>query len=108
MINNQLQTQLRIDIADTFFKRVRGLMFKKELVGEGLHIEPCNSIHMCFMKFPIDVVMLDKNKEVVFIKADVKPWRIIPPVKEAYSTLELPVGSIQKYKIDKGQRLNFM
>ena len=36
----------------TFGSRFKGLLGRKGLVeGGGLHISPCNSIHMFFMKF---------------------------------------------------------
>ena len=51
-----------VEIADNFFRRFCGLMGKKNLPARhGLLISPCNSIHMCFMKFPIDAVFLDAH-----------------------------------------------
>ena len=53
---------LKIKIANNFFKRFLGLMGKKKLPGgEGLLIAPCKSIHMCFMRFSIDAIFIDKN-----------------------------------------------
>lgn len=87
----------------TFQKRLRGLMFRLEPIQyEGIWLEPCNSIHMFFMFFSIDVVFLNKRKEIVAVKEDVKPWTMIFPIKNAHSTIELPVGTIEKYNLKVG------
>lgn len=94
-------------IANTFFKRFKGLMGKKTLdKGDGLYIYKCNSIHMFFMRFPIDVIFLDKNKAIVHLIENFKPWRLTLPVKFAMDTLELPAGTIKKYNISLGDTIN--
>ncbi len=94
-------------IADTFSKRFKGLMGKKTLEeGKGLYITKCNSIHMFFMKFPIDVIFLDKNKTIVHLLQNFKPWKIQFPIKRAADTLELPAGTIKKYNINLGDILS--
>ncbi len=101
-----VQLSMNIKKAETVGSRLLGLMFRKSLAeDEGLHIIPCNGIHMFFMRFPIDVVFLDREERVVKIVENLRPWRIVPIVKGAYSTLELPVGSIQKHKISIGNQL---
>ena len=90
--------------ADRFTSRLKGLMFKKiPLQNEGLWLIPCNSIHMFFMKFPIDVVFLDREQKVIKIVQHLKPWKLIPPVKEAYSVIELPSGAIELLGIRENQ-----
>ncbi|WP_051353320.1 DUF192 domain-containing protein [Thalassobacillus devorans] len=94
--------------ANTFYKRLRGLMFRRTpLHNEGLWINPCNSIHMYFMNFAIDVVFLNEQQEVVRAFPNVKPREIIKPVKEAVSTLELPLGTIKNFQITLGTQLEF-
>ena len=84
-----------IKTADSFVARLKGLMFQKTpLHQEGLWITPCNSIHMFFMRFPIDVVFLNKERQVVKLVEKLQPWKIISPVGNAHSTLELPAGAI--------------
>lgn len=99
----------RINIANNFWTRFKGLQFqKKPLVEEGLLITPCNSIHMFFMRFPIDVVFLDQANNVVKIVSNIKPWRIVPPVRDAHSALELPSGIIVEKNIYVGDRITFI
>ncbi|WP_042460932.1 DUF192 domain-containing protein [Neobacillus dielmonensis] len=97
-----------IKSADSFFSRLKGLMLRKEpIMNEGLWIVPCNAVHMFFMKFPIDVVLLNEQKEVVGLYADLQPWKITKPLKTAYSTLELPAGTINRLEIDLGSSIQF-
>ncbi len=83
-------------IADNFFGRACGLLFKKPLqIGEGLLIRPCNSVHTCFMRYPIDVVYLNENNEVTKIVEHMMPWRLSFD-KNARSVIE--VSSLTKIK----------
>lgn len=94
--------------ADTFFKRLVGLMGKKKLLsGQAMLISPCADIHTCFMKFPIDAVFLDHNFIVVDIINNLYPWRFSGRVREAKQVLELPSGTVKKIGIVKGMQILF-
>jgi hypothetical protein len=83
--------------AETFLQRFKGLLGRAGLAeGGGLHIEPCNSIHMFFMKFAIDVVFLDDDLKVVRAISNIKPWRVTRVYSKATSVLELPVGVVAR------------
>lgn len=87
----------RAERADTFGSRFKGLLGRTGLEeGGGLHIEPCNSIHMFFMKFAIDVLFLDDELRVVRAIPGIKPWRVTRVYSAAQSVLELPVGVIAR------------
>ena len=91
----------RVKIADTFMTRFFGLMPKKSLQdGEGLFLQRCSSIHCFFMKFPIDVIYLDKNKTVLAIET-VRPWRIGGIHKGTRHVLELKEGAGKALMIGK-------
>ncbi|PAE44380.1 DUF192 domain-containing protein [Bacillus sp. 7884-1] len=93
----------QIEMADSFLKRFKGLMFRKDPIkDEGLLIVPCNAVHMFFMKFPLDIVLLNEQNKVVGVHHRLKPWKMTKPVKKAYSTLELPAGSAEKLGIGIG------
>ncbi|HEV3233554.1 MAG TPA: DUF192 domain-containing protein [Candidatus Dormibacteraeota bacterium] len=82
-------------MADSSWKRFVGLMGRASLpAGEGLWIEPCNSIHMFFMRFAIDAVFLDRDNRVKRVVRDLKPWRVSPIVFGARTVVELPAGSV--------------
>jgi uncharacterized membrane protein (UPF0127 family) len=67
-----------LETAHTFWRRFTGLQFRRPLPPDGgLWLKPCSSIHTCFMRFPIDVVMLDQELRVLKVKRCVRPWRIV-------------------------------
>lgn len=67
----------------------------------------CNSIHTFFMFSNIDVIMTDKNNNVLYIYRNLKPWKLILPKKNVYYTYELPGGTLSKLKInDKIKKLD--
>lgn len=70
-------------------------MFTKEF-DYCMRFERCNSIHTFFMYTPIDVVMTDKDNNVLFVFKNLKPNRIVLPKKGVYSVYEFPCGSIEK------------
>ena len=81
-----------VETADTFLRRLRGLMFRAELpAGGGLLIRPAGSVHTCFMRFAIDVVFLDRELRVVRVAEAVRPWRLAL-ARGARAVLELPAG----------------
>lgn len=77
---------------DNFFDKFKGLMFKKNF-DYGVRIR-CNGIHTFFMKENIDVILTDKDNNVLFIYKNLKPWKIVLPKKGVYYTYEVPSGII--------------
>lgn len=95
----------RVIVANSYFTRLKGLMFRKQLEeGEGLLLENCSSIHCCFMKFPIDVVYLSDIMEVLKVET-VRPWRIGSIVRGAKHILEVGEGTASTLK--HGDKLIF-
>ena len=83
---------MELEMAETFLKRFLGLMGRKCLKdNSALLLKPCSSIHTCFMKFPIDVIYLNKNYQVLY-KETVKPWKTGKIVKGAKMVLEMAAG----------------
>ena len=82
-----------VDVADTSSKRRTGLLKHERLEsGTGLWIVPCESVHTFFMKFPIDLVYLDKRRKVRKVRNAVPAWRM-SACFAAHSVLELPAGT---------------
>ena len=99
-------TTLEVELADNFFKRLRGLMFRKRLEqGRGLLLAPCNSVHMLFMRFAIDVVYLDENFCIKKIVRDLTPWLGMSVCFGAWGALELASGEAERLKLSVGQKL---
>lgn len=82
------------EMADTSAKRRTGLLKHKRLdPGDGLWIVPCESVHTFFMKFPIDLVYLDRQRKVRKVRHAVPAWRLSACLM-AHSVLELPAGTV--------------
>ncbi|MDP3042652.1 MAG: DUF192 domain-containing protein [Candidatus Omnitrophota bacterium] len=86
----------RARVADTFYKRLVGLLNRNSLEkGEALILKPCSSIHTLFMRFPIDVLFLDKNGKVIGLLSVFRPFRFSPVYFGASLAIELLAGTIQ-------------
>mgnify|MGYP002782247087 CR=1 FL=1 len=96
-----------VNVARDFWTRVRGLIGRDTLSDEEtLFFERCSSIHTCFMRFPIDVVFINKEFKVQRTFENVKPWRLIMPVPGARSVFEFKSGVIRQKQISVGDQLN--
>ncbi len=88
-------------------ERMRGLLDRNKLdPGAALVISPCNSVHMFFMKFAIDVLFLNSEGVVVRAIEDLRPWRLTRVYFTAKHTVELPLGAIALSQTRKGDKLN--
>ena len=97
----------RCTVADTRRTRARGLLGRHSLPPEeGMHLTPCRSIHMIGMKFPIDVVFLDRRLRVVALHRNVRPGRLYLRCGKARSTLEIAAGVIDARRIEVGDHLH--
>ncbi|MEK7160268.1 MAG: DUF192 domain-containing protein [Patescibacteria group bacterium] len=84
-------------------KKLAGLMGKEK--SEIVIFKTRFGIHTFFLKFPIDLVIVSKNKKVIFIKKSVKPNRIVLWNFRYDTVIELPEGSIEKLGINIGSIL---
>jgi len=113
VINRTKNTTLgECEIADSFFSRLRGTMFKKEL-ERGLILKLPNSrsrsgsaIHMFFVRFPLDIIFADSDKKVVDV-ISIDPWKTHTPKKPARYVIEMEKGTIKSSGTEIGDELNF-
>lgn len=98
---------IEIDIANNFFLKFLGLMGKKN-IKKGLYFPCCNSIHMFFMREPIDVLYLDKQGIIISVDNKLKPWRIGKIRFHGHSLVELPSGTIDKYNLTLHQHVKIL
>ena len=95
---------IKIKYADTYLKRLIGLMFKKDIdYGLLFILKYGSSIHTCFMRFNIDVYFLDENK-IIFDKVSLKPWRFYKSSKKAKYILEVKENTLN---LNIGNRVDF-
>lgn len=112
MVNSQRQNRVYVynrtreafiateaSVADSYVRRLVGLLGKTKRwakVGTGLWIVPSRGVHTIGMMFPIDLVFLSKEKEVVHVEEYVRPFRISKVSLKASSVLELPPHTIYR------------
>jgi len=94
-------------VADTVFKRIKGLLGRKDFIeGEALIIKPCNSIHTFFMRFPIDVLFVDKHNQVIKLISSLIPARLTYIYFNSAFVIELPTGTAQSTFTSKGDTIS--
>ena len=95
----------RCVLADTSWTRLKGLLGRRGLEdGEGLLIRPTGSIHMFFMRFPIDAVFLDRELRILKVVPDLKPWRMSAK-RGAKQVLEIAAGQAERRGLEPGGQL---
>jgi len=96
----------RLSAAHTHWTRMKGLLGTSSLAaGEGLWIVPCNQVHMYLMRYAIDLVFLDENLRVVEVIDNQPISTISEKYKQAHSVIELPLGSVARSGVAKGQQV---
>src|ERR1700726_758767 len=86
-------------VANSYFSRLVGLLGKTRRwaqLGKGLWIVPSRGVHTIGMLFPIDLIFLSKEKEVVYVEEFVRPFRISKVSLKAASVLEVPAHTIYR------------
>jgi uncharacterized membrane protein (UPF0127 family) len=95
-----------LEVADTYWRRLIGLQFRRELAAtRGLLLVPCSSMHTFCMRFAIDVVWMDRTGEVIAVRQHVRPWRVIAGPRGTYAALELLAGTA---RVRPGDRLRLL
>ena len=95
----------RCEVAERAIPRMRGLLGRDGLApGEGMLINPAPSVMTFFMRFPIDVVFLDKTKTIVKIVHSLGPWKTAG-ARGASAALELPAGTAAALELEPGMSL---
>jgi uncharacterized protein len=111
LVRNETRNRIlaeSVDVADSSAKRQKGLLGRDSLpTGQGLWIVPCESVHTFGMRFPIDVLYLDRKKRVRKTRQTMVPWRVSMCLL-AHSVLELPAGVIEQTGTKRGDQLDFV
>jgi uncharacterized membrane protein (UPF0127 family) len=95
-------------LANDYFHRLVGLLGKTKSWarhGRGLWIVPSSGVHTIGMLFPIDIIFLNKEKEVIHVAEYIRPFRIAKVFGSSASVLELPAHTIYKTGTKVGDRL---
>ena len=95
-----------VESAESARERARGLLGRSSLpAGQAMWLAPCRSIHTVGMRFPIDVVFLDRDARVVTIHQGVPPFRLTWGGWRARGVLEFAAGEVARLRITPGQQL---
>lgn len=95
MVRNMEQYNgIKIIEAKNFKTRLLGFMFKKN-INYGLLFKNCRSIHTFFMKEKIDVILADKEDNIIKIYKSLEKNKIIIGSKKVKNIYELPNGIIK-------------
>ena len=97
---------LSVTPADTTFARLKGLIGRLKLrVDEGLWIVPSCGVHTVGVLFPLDLIYLDENHQVIHLIEHFPRFRIAPLRTQASSVLELPTHTIYSSQTQPGDQL---
>jgi uncharacterized membrane protein (UPF0127 family) len=103
----------RMVLGESFWQRFMGLMGRASIdEGEGLWLAS-SSIHMLFMRFPIDALFVSKagrdgRRSVVGMRHELPPWRgIVLPVRGAEGVIEMPAGTLARHAVAEGDEVVF-
>ena len=89
--------------------RLTGMICRRFVCGkfDALIFEKCSSVHTCFMRFPLDLVFIDRENKVVSVHRRVRPWKIVFGGRGAVAVIELPPGAIDFSGTEKGHIIDF-
>ena len=95
----------RCELADGPLSRMRGLSGRTRLPrGRGMLMRPTWFVHTAFMRFPVDVIFLDRDLTVLAVKEHVQPWRTAGHLR-AHSVLKLAAGESEALALQVGDQL---
>src|SRR6202790_2366060 len=98
-------------LADSYIRRLVGLLGKTKRwaqQGQGLWIVPSHGVHTIGMLFPIDLIFLDREMNVVHLEEHVMPFRISRVSLRSHSVLELPAHTVFRTGTCIGDQLEFL
>jgi uncharacterized membrane protein (UPF0127 family) len=76
--------------------------------GQALWIVPCRGVHTFAMRFPLDLLYLDRERRVLDLRENVAPWRLAPLHFDTASVMELPPGAIRRSRTQKGDKIEIV
>ena len=96
----------QVKVAGDPGQRMKGLLGVEQFPqGQALVITHCQSIHMFFMRFPIDVIFCDRQNKVVGLCQEINPFCLSPIFFKASYAIELPSGTIALSKTQPGDQI---
>jgi uncharacterized protein len=95
----------RCEVADGPLSRMQGLIGRTRLPrGRGMLIRPTWFVHTAFMRFPVDLIFLDRDLQVLAVRGHVQPWRAAGHLR-AHCVLKLAAGESAALALQVGDQL---
>lgn len=112
LYNQAKQTVIaeRVGVCTSLWSKAKGFMFVKNYQMPLLFIFPREQyipLHMYFVRFPLDILYLNNQQEVVEIKENLKPWQFYHPKKKAKYVLELKQGTVKEKNIGPSDKISW-
>ncbi|HET6381281.1 MAG TPA: DUF192 domain-containing protein [candidate division Zixibacteria bacterium] len=93
-------------VAQSLVRRILGLHLLPRLEpGQGLLLTGATTIDTTFMRYPIDLVFLDRSGRVTRVVPALPPWRMVLRTAGGRDCLELPAGTAQASGTQPGDQL---
>lgn len=98
----------RVEVAVSRRARRRGLLGRQRIDGDAaMMLVPCVAVHTAFMRFPIDVVFINRDGRVVHVASRLQPWRVaVAPT--AHAVIELAAGTLERRDLRIGDRVRLV
>ena len=97
-----------VELAATRQSRRRGLLGRSHLdAAAAMMLVPCAVVHTAFMRFPIDVVVIDRQGFAVKVMTDVRPWSIVGALR-GHAVIEMAAGTLRRHRVWPGDRLTLL
>lgn len=104
-LTNEITISDQASVATTIFDRMFGLLNPKS--PKYLIIRTHFGIHTFFMKYPIDVMLLDKNNRVVQLRENLPPFRLFFYNPQYSTVVEMPKGTLHKYHVCINDKISY-
>lgn len=96
-----------IRVADGWWSRLRGMIgYPEPREGQGLLLQPCQGVHMHWMRYALDVLFLDEDDRVVATYHGLKPWRFSRTHRDAACAIEFREGTLERTGTVVGDRVS--
>lgn len=97
-----------VEVAATGAARRRGLLGRDHLdASAAMMLVPCAAVHTAFMRFPLDIVVIDRQGFAVKILTDVRPWSLVAAIR-GHAVIELAAGTLKRRQVRVGDRLTVL
>ena len=107
LLNERTQQVIanQVELALSRKTRRAGLLGRARIdAAAAMILAPCFTIHTAFMRFPIDVLFVDRSGRALRVVHRLRPWRAVMSAR-AFAAIELAAGAARAHGIEVGDRI---